>query len=192
MTTHTTFQTTPGQSSPAQTAPAQTSPTPSLTASPELQAKILRTIDRKSFCTLATTSPAGRSHSAGVVYEAVDGTLWIHTLAGSRKARSIAANPEVGICIPFRRLPVGPPFTIHFQATARIVAMDAPEVRRLLDAGKLGSIAGHGALDMADGCFVAIRPKGTIHSYGLGVRTIDLIRDPLNTGARSFRLDETA
>lgn len=187
MNTHTTaIHTTPTPTT------SMTSSAASPTASPALRDKILRTIERKSFCTLATTSPAGRSHSAGVVYDAVDGTLWIHTMAGSRKARSIAANPEVGVCIPFRRLPVGPPFTIHFQATAEIAAMDDPEVRRLLDAGELGSISGHGALDMPDGCFVAIRPKGTIHSYGLGARTIDLIRDPLNTGARSFRLDERA
>ena len=155
-------------------------------ASPDLQASILRTIARKTFCTLATTSPAGRSHSAGVVYDAVDGTLWVHASAASRKARSIAANPSVGVCIPYRRLPVGPPFTIHFQATAELVAMDDPVIRRLLDAGKLGSIAGHGALDMPDGCFIAIRPTGTIHSYGPGARIIDLIRDPLNSGARHF------
>ncbi len=157
-----------------------------------LQAKVLKTIAKKSFCTLATTSPAGRSHVAGVVYEAVDGTLWVHSSKTGRKVRSIETNPHAGVCIPFRKLPMGPPYTIHFQATARIVEMDDPEVEALLSAGKLKSIAGHGALEMPDGCFIAVTPHGTVHSFGPGARTIDLIRDPINSGARSFRLEEAA
>lgn len=173
------------------TAPAP--PTnPTSIPQPALPRRILATIQKKSFCTLATTSPASRSHVAGVVYESVDGTLWVHTSKTGRKVRSIASNPHVGVCIPFRKLPMGPPYTIHFQATARIVEMDDPEVQALLKAGKLKSISGHGALEMPDGCFVAIAPHGTIHSYGPGARVIDLIRDPLNSGARSFRLDGSA
>lgn len=158
-------------------------------ASPELQSKILETMARKTFCTLATASPAGRSHSAGVVYESVEGTLWVHSRRASRKVRSITANPHVGVCIPYRRLPVGPPFTIHFQAMAEVFDMDDPQARQLLDRGLLMSISGHGALAMPDGCFIAIRPHGNIHSYGPGARTIDLIRDPLNCGAFSFGFD---
>lgn len=171
-----------------------TTTTPSISppTSPALRQRIMATIAKKSFCTLATTSPAGRAHSAGVVYEAVDGELWVHASAASRKARSIASNPHVGVCIPFRRLPIGPPFTIHFQATAEITAMDGPRARSLLDAGHLKSIAGHGALEMVDGCFIRIEPKGRIHSYGLGARIIDLIRDPLNNGAAHVLLDEVA
>lgn len=172
------------------TTPGSRTPEASTPETAALRAKVLATMAKKSFCTVATTSPAGRSHSAGVVYDWVDGTLWVHASGSSRKARSIAANPHVGICIPFRRLPVGPPFTIHFQATAELVAMDDPRIRRLLDAGELGGIAGHGALDMPDGCFIAIRPTGRIHSYGPGARIIDLIRDPLNSGAASFEFDE--
>ncbi len=168
-------------SSPQLTAPAR-----------GLQGKILKTIAKKSFCTLATTSSATRSHVAGVAYETVDSTLWVHTSKTGRKVRSIASNPNVGVCIPFRKLPVGPPYTVHFQATARIVEMDDPEVRSLLNAGKLKSISGHGALDMPDGCFIAITPHGTVHSFGPGARVVDLIRDPINSGARSFRLDEVA
>lgn len=154
-----------------------------------LRRRILNRLDRSSFCTLATTSPAGHSHVAGVVYESVDRTLWVHTTRSSRKARSIAANPAVGVCVPFRRLPLGPPFTIHFQASAALVAMDDPRIGDLLAAGKLGSIAGHGALELPDGCFVAITPTGPIHSYGPGARLIDLIRDPLNNGAATVHLD---
>ena len=159
---------------------------PTQPASPALEAKILATINKKSFCTLATTSPAGRPHVAGVVYEVVDSVVWIHASRSSRKARSIAVNPHVAICIPYRRLPAGPPFTIHFQATAELVDMDAPRVTSLLDQGELKSISGHGALEMPDGCFIAVRPGERGHSYGPGAKTLDLIRDPLNSGARTF------
>ncbi len=151
--------------------------------------KVERAIERHSFCTLATTSDAGRSHAAGVVYEAVDSTLWVHVMRSSRKARNVAENPHVGVGIAFRRLPFGPPYTIHFQARAQIVEMDDPAVVALLDAGKLKSISGHGALDEPDGCFLQIRPNGTVHSFGLGVPVLDLIRDPLNAGGRRVDLD---
>ena len=156
------------------------------TAEPELRSKIVRTLADKTFCTLATVSPAGHPHSAGVVYEYVDGTLWIHLERHSRKGRNIAANPSVGVTVPFRRMPVGPPFTIHFQAAAELVAMDDQRVTDLLAAGRLGTISGHGALDMPDGCFLAMQPRGNVHSFGPGARMIDLIRDPLTSGARRF------
>lgn len=153
-----------------------------------LARKIVRTIERKTFCTLASVSDAGFSHSAGVVYESVNGTLWVHADASSRKGRNIAANPNVGVCIPFRKLPFGPPYTIHFQARAKLVAMDSPEALGLLSAGRLKAISGHGALDMPDGSFIKITPRRSIHSFGPGARVIDLIRDPLNSGAHSFGL----
>lgn len=145
-----------------------------------------KAMKKATFATLATTSPAGLPHVAGVVYELVDGELWVHTLMSSRKARSVAATGTAAVCIPIRRLPVGPPYTIHFQAAAEIVAMDAPVVRTLLDNGKLRSISGHGALDLEDGCFLRIRPNGPMQSFGLGVRTIDIIRDPIGSGGRSI------
>ena len=178
------------QSGSTHSASSESVPVRSVADDVRHQQRIRRAIEKNSFATLATTSPAGRSHSAGIIYATAGGKLWIHTMRSSRKARNVAENPHVGMCIVYRRLPVGPPFTIHFQATAEIVAMDDPSVTRLLDADELGLISGHGALDMVDGCFIAITPRGTIHSYGPGARIIDLIRDPLNTGARRFPLVE--
>jgi len=106
-------------------------------------------------------------------------------MRSSRKARNIADNPHVGVCIVYRRLPVGPPFTVHFQATADLVPMDHETVRPLIDSGQLKSIIGHGALDMDGACFVRIRPGPTLHSFGPGVSTIDLIRHPLTSGGRT-------
>ncbi|MGI9606403.1 MAG: pyridoxamine 5'-phosphate oxidase family protein [Acidimicrobiales bacterium] len=151
--------------------------------------RLSKIIRKKSFCTLATTSPAGRAHSAGVVYDVADGNLWVHAERTSRKVRSISENPNVGVCIPFRRLPAGPPYTIHFQARATVVEMDDLEVRELLATGALAKISGHGALEMPEGCFVKVQPNHTVHSFGPGARPLDLIRDPLNAGARTVRFD---
>ncbi|MGI9645289.1 MAG: pyridoxamine 5'-phosphate oxidase family protein [Ilumatobacteraceae bacterium] len=159
-------------------------------ADAEHRRRVSRIIRKRTFCTLATTSPAGYAHGAGVVYQWVDGALWVHVMRSSRKARNVASNPNVGVCIAFRRLPAGPPFTIHFQGRADIVEMDDPTARTLIDAGRLKKISGHGALDAPDGCFLRIVPNGTVHSYGPGANVIDLVRDPLNTGARSVRLDD--
>lgn len=169
-----------------------TTPPRFVSADSALQQKILSLIAKKTFCTVATTSPAGHPHVAGVVYEFVDGTMWIHTLAQSRKARSIKENSSVAVCVPYRHLPVGPPYTIHFQGSAELIAMNDGRVTQLLADGKLASISGHGALDMPDGCFLAIQPRGRVHSFGPGVKTLDLIRDPLNSGARSFLLSDIA
>jgi len=168
------------------------SATPATAAAPAH--KILDRLAKQTFCTLATSSPAGFPHVAGVVYEAVPTSgptpdLWIHTTMSSRKARSVAAAGRAAVCVPFRRLPVGPPFTIHFQADAEIVAMDDERVTALVDNGKLASITGHGELDMPDGCFICVRPRGTVHSFGPGARILDLVRDPIGTGGRSFDLE---
>ncbi len=164
-------------------------PTTPFTDDPVHARRVLRTVAKRSFMTLATVSPAGRPHSAGVVYSAVGTSLWFHTMTASRKARNIEANPHVGVTIPFRRLPAGPPFTIHFQGRARLVALDDPSVTNLIGRGELKAISGHGALEMADAAFVEIVPTGAIHSYGPGARVVDLIRDPLNHGSASFHLE---
>lgn len=150
------------------------------------QARIIaKALRKKTFATLATVSPKGRSHSAGVVYDFVDGALWIHTMRDSRKGRNLAHNRYVGICVPYRRLPVGPPFTLHFQGVAELIPLDNPEAVRLHEAGRLDSISGHGAMNMDRACFVRITPTGMIHSFGPGVPVLDLARNPLETGARS-------
>ena len=156
---------------------------------PKQLGKVRKVIETKTFATLATTSPAGRPHVAGVLYDEADGALWVHTMRSSRKARSIATNPHVAVVIPFRKLPAGPPSTVQFQATAELVEMDDPRVTELLAAGELKTVSAHGTLDEPDGVFVRIVPNPTVHSYGLGVNPIDLIRDPLHTGARTVRLD---
>lgn len=152
--------------------------------------KVRRAIAKYSFATLATTSRRGRPHVAGVIYDAVAGELWVHTMRASRKARNIAATRYVAVCIPFRKLPAGPPYTLQFQATATLVDMDHPSVVELHGQGKLAHVAAHDALHEPDGVFVRITPHGTVHSYGLGVNPLALLRDPLHAGSRTIDLGD--
>lgn len=167
------------------TTTTHTVPRPS--AHPEL-ASIRRAITRRSFCTLATASPTNRPHVAGVLYVAEEDVLYVNTRLGSRKARNVNANPRAFVCIPVRRLPIGPPSSIQFGATAHIVGPDDPSIQPLLGSGRLKAITSHGELDLPDSCFLRIRPAGKLLTYGLGLPLRRLLHDPLNAGG-SVELD---
>jgi hypothetical protein len=158
------------------TATSKHDPQPASPTFPQVQ----RLIQRRSFCTLATASPANRPHSAGVLYAYAESVLYVSTARQSRKAQNIAANPDVFIVIPVRRAPVGPPSSLQFSATADILDCADPEINRLAAQGSLTAITGHGELELDGGCFLRIRPRRMIHTYGIGMPLIRLIRDPLN------------
>jgi len=144
--------------------------------------QITKAIARRSFCTLATVSAKSRPHVAGVLYVVEENVLYVSTLRTSRKARNISENPRVFVCIPVRRLPVGPPATVQFSATAELLAPESPDIARLVGMGRLKTITGHGELDLPDGCLLRITPEPTLHTYGLGLSLRQLMRDPLNSG----------
>jgi general stress protein 26 len=145
---------------------------------------VTRVINKQSFATLATVSSANRPHVAGVIYSPIDMTLYVATERDSRKARNIADNPNVAVCIPARRVPIGPPSTLQFQATAEILPLDDSEMRKLHEAGRLKTITSHGELDDPANCFVRITPGNRINGYGLGMSLWRLARDPLNCAGR--------
>ncbi len=150
--------------------------------SPDLD-QVIKAVAKRSFCMLATASPSGRPHVAGVLYQAIGTTLYVNMSRDSRKARNVADNPYVAVSIPIRRLPVGgPPSTVQFQGRAEILGFDDPDIVRMVGAGELGNITGHGELDHPDGCFVRITPLRRITTYGLGMSLLKLIRDPLHAG----------
>ncbi|HYB99504.1 MAG TPA: pyridoxamine 5'-phosphate oxidase family protein [Candidatus Limnocylindrales bacterium] len=136
-------------------------------------------LTRHSFCTLATSSAQNRPHVVGVVYSFVEGRLYVHTFADSRKARNIRANPYVAVCVPVRRVPMAPPFCVQFQATAELLDVDAAQIASLVRSGRLRKIAAHGALEAPGSCIVRITPGPTISTYGIGVPMLTLLRDPL-------------
>jgi hypothetical protein len=158
-----------------------TTETPTSTSPVKLDPhKIRKAMATRSFATLASSSSIGHPHVAGVLYELVGTDLWINTMRNSRKARNIEANERVGVTIPVRRLPVGPPSTIQFQGTAEVFTAQSPEVIDLVGAGLLKSITSHGELELDGSCFVRLTPKRRLHTYGLGLSLLKLIRDPLN------------
>ncbi len=144
--------------------------------------RIHRAIRKRSFATLATASAAGRPHVAGVLFDVADDTLYVNTLRTSRKARNVLANPRVAVVIPIRRLPVGPPSTVQFQSEASVLELDDPGIQRLVADGHLGSITGHGELDMPDGCFLEIPVPDRLVTYGLGMSLRRFVTDPMNAG----------
>jgi len=161
---------------------------PGSNAHPTL-ALVERAIARRSYCVLGTVSPGGRPHAAGVIYATVDGDLelWVSMDRSSRKARNIATNHRVHIQIPVRRSPVGPPSSVQFAATAQLLAPGDPTVERLLAANQLKKVTGHGELDRPDAVLARIRPGPVLHTYGLGLSLITLIRDPLRAAGRVER-----
>jgi hypothetical protein len=172
----------------------QTLNAPSQSIDHRYAARVARAIRRRSFGILSSVSAAGRPHAAGVVYDVVDDPrglrLYVNTFRDSRKARNVETNGHVAFVIPVRRVPVGPPFSIQFQARASVVDVHCAEITDLVAGKLLANSGGHGALDEPGGCFIRIEPVGRIHTYGLGVSTIAVARDPLHAGARSLDLND--
>ena len=99
------------------------------------------------FCVLATSSAENRPHAAGVLYALVDRDLYVHTDRASRKARNVVENARVAVCVIVQAGPDAPPNTVAIQGTATLLQLDDPEVRELIDDGRLTSITSHGELD---------------------------------------------
>ncbi|NNE96198.1 MAG: hypothetical protein HKN24_09245 [Acidimicrobiales bacterium] len=142
-------------------------------------ADVYRRLGRRTFAMLSTVSPAGWPHAAGVLYELEGDSLFINTLSHSRKGRNMAANPKVGVSIPIRRLPVGPPSSVQFQGTAELLATDHPTIQALVADGKLRSLTRHGELHLPGSVFVRITLPRRLLTYGLGMPLRSLIKDPL-------------
>lgn len=141
---------------------------------------IRRELARRSFCTIATASSANFPHVAGVLYALVGDDLYVTMHDDSAKARNLAANPRVAICVPVRKIPFGPPFAIQFQGRATIFSVTAPEIAALVETNALKKITA--SIDLTDprNCFVRITPNRRVTSYGLGVPLLQVMRDPVS------------
>jgi nitroimidazol reductase NimA-like FMN-containing flavoprotein (pyridoxamine 5'-phosphate oxidase superfamily) len=96
---------------------------------------IAEVLAKKTFCTLATSSASGYPHVAGVLFKEVDGDLYVHVHGDSVKARNVLANARVAVLIPVRKIPFGPPYVVHFQGTAEVIAHADPRIQALDAAG---------------------------------------------------------
>ena len=142
-------------------------------------AKTAKQIAKRSCCILTTTTD-DRPHAVAVLYVAIGTNLYVNTRRSSRKARNIAKNPNVSLCIPIRRLPIGPPSSVQFAAHAVVLASDDAEIDSCLRSGALKRITSHGELTLPGNCFVRITPTGRINTYGLGMPLLRLLTDPLH------------
>lgn len=138
-----------------------------------------RVLEKQSFCVLATGSAAGVPHSAGVLYQWVDGRLFISTATGSVKARNVRETARAAVTIPVRRAPLIPPACVQVQGRARLLATDDPMIQALAAAGTLKRITSHGELELADGCFIEVTPRGRLSTYGIGMSLLTFLRHPL-------------
>ena len=134
----------------------------------------------KRSCRILTTTTDDGPHAVAVLYVAIGTDLYVNTRRSSRKARNIAKNPNVSLCIPIRRLPIGPPSSVQFAAHAVVLASDDPEIDSCLRSGALKRITSHGELALDGNCFVRITPTGRINTYGLGMPLLRLLTDPLH------------
>ena len=135
-------------------------------------------------------SERGRPHAATVIYQCVDDALFISTFGGSRKARNVAETGAAAVNIAVRRLPVGPPASIQFQASAAVLAIDDPDVVGLAAAGRLDRITSHGELDLDGGCFLRVALPARVHTYALGMSLWRALRNPLEAaGEVDLRTD---
>jgi hypothetical protein len=130
---------------------------------------------------------SSRPHVAGVLYAVGGDSLYVSRMSASRKARNIAANPSVSVCVLVRRAPVEPPSSIRFAATAAILDETGEEIQSLAADGSLGRITGHGELTLDDGCFLRLIPERRINTYGIGLPLHRLIRDPLHAAGSADR-----
>ncbi len=143
-----------------------------------LREQLKKIISRRSYCTLASATPDGKPHAVGIMYKFVDGAFYFATGSDTKKAKNVQRNPNVAICIPVRKYPVGPPFSIQFTGTAASLSREDAEIVALLKAGKLKSITGFGVLNEPDLCFIKVKPAPKIHTYGIGVPLRELLKAP--------------
>jgi hypothetical protein len=138
----------------------------------------LRTIARKSFCTLATVSSELRPHVVGVRYVMIGGALYVTMFDESVKSRNIQQNSRVAVCIPVRKYPFGPPFAVQFQAQANLLSRTDPRIVDLFNAGRLKGIISKKDYDDPHTCFARIQLPHRVSTYGLGVSLLQIIREP--------------
>ncbi|OBC08047.1 hypothetical protein A5784_01050 [Mycobacterium sp. 852013-50091_SCH5140682] len=147
-----------------------------------------RAIRQRTFGTLSTVSPRGLPQASGVIYAvsppAQPLVLYVTTRTSTVKVAHIAQASAVAfvIPVPHRALPLFPPATVQFQATATI--LDSHDVaalaafqstwfhRRILRAEQ------RIVAETGDMCFIAIRPHHILSTYGIAMPAATIMRRP--------------
>jgi len=141
--------------------------------------QVKRALGKNSYCTLATASANGHPHVVGVLYAFARDAVYLITERKTKKVRDIEANPRVAICVPVRKFPLAPPFSVQFHGSAEVLERDDAEIEELLGEGALRKIVGFGILKRPGMCFLKVTPVGKIHTWGIGVSMWQLLRNPV-------------
>ena len=146
---------------------------------------VLQLLRRRNFATLSTVGEDGRPHAVGVIYGVAAGSsdLYVMTRRHLKKARDIAANPQVAVVVPLTRrlLWFLPPPCVQFHGKAEI--LDRTDTRGiatfrrfLLGRRILSMYAGLERRGDTRSCFIRIRPDPLLSTYMVGHSIWELSR----------------
>lgn len=147
-----------------------------------------RTIRRRTFGTLSTLTRRGSPHATGVVYAVSPPSqplmLYVTTRTTTVKVANVRTEPGVAfvIPVPHRGIPLFPPAAVQFQADATIVGADDTAALHAFEASwfhrRILGTEQHIVTEGANMCFIAIRPRRTLYTYGIGMSALDILRHP--------------
>jgi nitroimidazol reductase NimA-like FMN-containing flavoprotein (pyridoxamine 5'-phosphate oxidase superfamily) len=143
---------------------------------------------KKTFGVLSTISPAGSSQTTGILYALSPPgdafRVYLLTERSYLKARNISRNPQVSFLVPYphQLLSFVPASCISFSGTAEILPPDDPEGREAFTATRILQMNLEEADTMEDGVFLRIRPKRSMHCYGIGFGLMTIARNPAVCG----------
>jgi PPOX class probable F420-dependent enzyme len=127
----------------------------------ELTPVQLKHVQKPYIATLATVRPDGSPHTAPVWYRYTEGAFLVLTERSSRKARNIAHDPRVELCIDDREKP--PFHTVIVRGRATIEPYSGDEWRLALAAHYLGEQRGRRYVETtpvsADEVLLRIEPE---------------------------------
>jgi uncharacterized protein YhbP (UPF0306 family) len=138
-----------------------------------------RALRRQTFGTLSTLTGRGTPHATGVVYavSAPDEplALYVTTRTTTRKVRNLRVRPEVAFVVPVPRrfVPAFPPRAIQFLGTADVVPADDGGANRAFQSSwflrRILAAERRIVTEGGDLCFIRIRPRDTLFTYGMGM-----------------------
>jgi general stress protein 26 len=140
-------------------------------------------IRKHNYGILSTITKEGMPHSTGIMYavsvkEDIPFSLYFVVDKKTKKARNIEANPNVAFVIPVPHRFLGfvlPPNLIQFKGTATIVTLDEKIKSAFSKSIALREVLKSSSPSDTD--FIKMVPSSPIHTYGIGLSSLSLIRN---------------
>ena len=144
-------------------------------------------IEKNIFAVLGMVTPKHEARTAGIMYVAHQGKLYIASDKSAWKTRHVAANPHVSLTVaipksvplmPWIKVPAA---TITFAGVATLVAPDAlsADLRQRL----FGPTAADAA-KIAGSTVIVVEPVGEFVTYGVGISLMEM-RDTVKARGRA-------